>query len=112
MPRPERKPLEIIRREKFDFLTDVHELLTKAKRAKGGEEGDLSPQRLIQLIKDQGQISDEMEVVLPQAPAHDSIRPEADKWARNLAALRRHRQLNSSAMTKRPRHNQGRHMIY
>ena len=100
MPRPKGKPSENIRCPQLGFLTDVYKLLTRAKWAqKKREEGDLIPQQVIQLIKDQDQISgDEMEAAVLQAPAHDCIGLEADKWARALPAVRSHRQLNTNAI--------------
>ena len=80
------------------FLTHVYKLLTRAKRAQKRDEGHLSPKQLIQRIKDQDHMSDEMEVTPLQAPAQDCIGLEVDKWARTLAALRNHCQLNRKAI--------------
>ena len=82
----------------FRFFSRCVQAVSWAKRAQKREEGDLSPQLRAQLITDQDQASDEMDVSLLQAPAHDCIGLEADKWARTLATLRNHRQLNKKAI--------------
>ena len=58
-----------------------------------------TPQGLIQHVQVLDQITAELEALLPTAPKHEEVGLEADKWARTLAALRRHRQLHDNALT-------------
>ena len=58
-----------------------------------------TPEGPINLVRDLDQISAELEALLPEAPRHEEVGLEADKWSRTLAALSRHRQLNDNALT-------------
>ena len=92
MPRPKRKPSENIRSKHLGFLTEVYKMLTRLKIAIRREEaGVYTPQGLIKHVAALDQITAEMETLLPSAPKHKEISLEADKWARTLAALQRHR---------------------
>ena len=99
MAKPRRKPPEKIRSQLLGFLSDVYKLLTRLKRTRRREDAGMeTPQPLVNRVRDMDRITEEMERALQSAPKHEEVGLEADKWARTLAALSRHRQLNSNAL--------------
>ena len=60
MRRPKSKPSESVRNAQLGFLTDLYKLLTRVRRPRRREEGDLSPEGLVQVIRDMDSISQEM----------------------------------------------------
>ena len=49
---PRRKPSENSRTAQFRFVTDVYKLMTRETMPKKREDGDLSPEGLVQVIND------------------------------------------------------------
>ena len=59
-----------------------------------------TPQALIPHVANMDQMTAEIGDLLPTAPKHSEVGLEAGKWARTLAALKGHRQLNNNAVTE------------
>ena len=78
--RPQKEPKEHHRNKTTGFLNEAYKLLTRAKRTKVRESRkQIEPHPLIELVRDQDRIQDEVQTLLGSTPNHKEIRLEAAK---------------------------------
>ena len=65
--------------------------MTRLRRTDNRETGLIMPHKLLELIRDQDRISDEIQVALKDTLEHHELGLEADRWARIISGIKHHR---------------------
>ena len=72
----------------------------RLKRTESRGEGLNMPHELLELIRNQDRISDEIQQALEDTPDHQELGLEADKWTRILSGVPHHRNLNTKGINQ------------
>ena len=93
--RPQKEPKELHRNKTIGFISEAYKRLTRAKRTKVRESMlNLELHQLIELVRDQDRVQEEVQALLGTTPSNKEVGLEADKWARTLNGLRFHSNMN------------------
>ena len=92
--RPKRTPQDNHRNKTTGFVTEALKLTIRAKKAKLREGTTEEAQQLVDLVRDQDRIQDEMSRLLEgDTPKHQDLGLTSDRWARTLSGLKFHRNM-------------------